>query len=278
MSPSSTEIRRYLLGTATEAERTAVEQAYMTSDSDFEQVDAEEEQLIESYLDGGLESRDREQFERNYLASSHRRRRVDAMRRLMDKAARRHSPQHRMLTSALWRRRPVWIGLGAAAAILLIGLMLRPVKPTPPQIAERPPQPTPQATPPSSAQPPPPVTAPETQSRPQAAFAFSLAPAAVRSAGDSPALTMPAGVQAILLRLEGDAGIATSGALRVVVSRVGGNEVWHGEARRVGRGGILAQTEVPASLLMPEDYVVRLFSGAGSQTEPLESYFLRVRR
>jgi len=278
VSLSATEIRRYLLGTATEEVRAAVEQAYMTSDTDFEQVSAEEERLIESYLDGGLESSDREQFERNYLAPAHRRRRVDAMRRLMDRAARGNPPQQHGLAPPLWQRRSVWIGLGAAAAILLAALLFRPVKPVAPQVAERPVQPAPQATPPSPTQPPSPVTGLETPPRPPAVFAFSLAPAAVRSSGDSPTLTIPPGTQTVVLRLEGDARIAPNGALRLTVSKVGGDEVWRGQAGRSGiRGGTLAQAEVPASALVPDDYVVRVFS-ASSQAEPVESYFLRVRR
>ena len=279
MSLSSIEIRRSLLGTATEEERSAVEEAYTTSEADFDQVGAEEELLIESYLDGGLESNDREQFERHYLASAHRRRRVDAMQRLMDAAARSNRPQHRLLTPLLWQRRSVWVGLGAAAAIVLAALLFRPARPTVPQVAERPSQPAPEVTPPSPTQPPPSVTPPETQPRPPAAFAFSLAPAAVRSGGNSPSLTIPSGIQTVLLRLEGYAATAPSGALRVTVSRVGGEDVWRGEGTRVtGTAGLLAQAEVPASVLEPNDYVVRLFRSASSQPEPLESYFLRVRR
>src|SRR5688572_15175363 len=185
----------------------------MTSEADFDQVAAEEERLIESYLDGDLESSDREQFERGYLASADRRRRVDAMRRLMAAAARSKPPQHRLLTPALWQRRSVWVGLGAAAAILLTALLFRPVNQAVPQVAERLPQPAAQATPPSPTQPPPPVTIPETQPRPPAVFAFSLSPAAVRSGGNSPTLTIPSWIQTVLLRLEGDARIAPNGAL-----------------------------------------------------------------
>jgi hypothetical protein len=80
--------------------------------------------------------------------------------------------------------------------------------------------------------------------------------------------------------LEGEARLAPNASLQVTVSKVGGAEVWRGGAARVatGRSGILAQADVPASVLEPNDYVVRLFSGAAAQPEPVESYFLRVRR
>jgi anti-sigma factor RsiW len=69
-------IRRYLLGELSEPEQAAVEGEYFANRERFEQVCALENDLIDDYVRGNLQAVDREQFERRYLSSPERFRRV----------------------------------------------------------------------------------------------------------------------------------------------------------------------------------------------------------
>ena len=68
-------VRRYLLGDATDEECEALERDYFENETALGLVESEEEALIEEYLAGRLNARERDFFERRYLASpAHRQR------------------------------------------------------------------------------------------------------------------------------------------------------------------------------------------------------------
>jgi|SRR5215213_1915310 len=74
---------RYLLGEASRQEHTQIEEQFFADDKFFEHLLAVEEELIDCYVRGKLPPHDREQFEKHFLASPERRRRVELAKHLM---------------------------------------------------------------------------------------------------------------------------------------------------------------------------------------------------
>src|SRR5436190_7635438 len=63
---------RYFLGTATEAERTGVEESFADDEAFFD-LTMTEDQLVYDYLNGRLQKVDKDLFEKNYLGHSRER-------------------------------------------------------------------------------------------------------------------------------------------------------------------------------------------------------------
>jgi hypothetical protein len=76
-------ITSYLLNELSEEDQERFEEAYLSDPSLFEQVQAQEEELIEDYVKGDLSGQERRRFERHYLASDQRRARIEAARELL---------------------------------------------------------------------------------------------------------------------------------------------------------------------------------------------------
>ncbi len=70
-------MKRYLLGTASPEERTALENEYLSDADAFEELTAAENDLIDSYTRGKLSELDKQEFEKRYLTSPKRQARVD---------------------------------------------------------------------------------------------------------------------------------------------------------------------------------------------------------
>jgi hypothetical protein len=238
----------------------------------FDEVEAQEEALIEGYLAGNLATDEYELFERQYLASPFRRRRVDGVRRLIAAAA-RPTVRERSLPGAhsarRWMRPAAWAALAAAAVIVIAARMWLPPRQDAPSVAQRAQEPAPAAPAPSLPQTPSPIT-----------IAFSLSPMTVRSAQDVAALSIPAGTTTVSLRLEGEPRPARARALQVVLRTVDGTEMWRGPARSPASGapGVLAEAELPASVLTPDDYILELFESGPGRPQPIASYFVRLRK
>jgi hypothetical protein len=74
-------LRRYLLGDRmAEAEQGRIEQSYFESDQHFDRLLEVEDDLIDTYIRGGLSPTEHVQFERHFLAAKRRRDRYEAMR------------------------------------------------------------------------------------------------------------------------------------------------------------------------------------------------------
>jgi hypothetical protein len=262
--------RRYFLGQTRDEEASELEQAYFAREEDAEQLAEIEHGLIEEYLDGQLEARDRAAFEQHYLASSAHRTRVALIRQLRERAMGERSVTD--TTPGRSRRLP-YVALAAAAGLLMamaLGWFALTRAPQPaqrdlPEVATRETAPAPQAP----APPAPPVPR---------VLALTLGGAGTRSGGDAPTLRIPPEIDVVHLRLEGEAPRPAGGFTRVVVREVGGAVVWEGAARRGADlpAGILAHVEVPADRLAPNDYIVVLFEGVGPDAREWSRYFLRV--
>jgi hypothetical protein len=130
-------IIRYLLNELSADDLARFEEAYLSDDSLFEQVQALEEELIEDYVKGNLSGRERHHFELHYLASDQRRARIETARQL-DEMLSIKAPAHtatyeriedgrgeswffspRSLLRSLAGRRPAPV-FGFAAAILAL--------------------------------------------------------------------------------------------------------------------------------------------------------------
>ena len=111
-------------------------------------------------------------------------------------------------------------------------------------------------------------------------LAIALSPTGVRSAEDSPRVTIPAGTDRVVARLESDGPPHPFTSARAVVHTVSGREVWRGPAtaESSARPPAFARIEVPADRLAPDDYIVTLFEIHDSRPE-IEGfrYFLRIR-
>lgn len=68
---------QYLLGELPEAEQDKLEEALFEDRELFAQLEAVEDELIESYVRGELKQNDRQRFERAYLSSPTRRQKID---------------------------------------------------------------------------------------------------------------------------------------------------------------------------------------------------------
>ena len=75
-------VRRYLLGGLSVDDQTAIEDQCFTDGDRFEEFVAAENDLIDSYVRGGLSEADRQLFERQYANSPKQQRRVDFARSL----------------------------------------------------------------------------------------------------------------------------------------------------------------------------------------------------
>lgn len=69
-------MRRYLLGTTPPEERAEVEHAYLSDPNQFEELNEAENDLIDAYVRGRLSAADRKEFEKHYLSSRQRLKRV----------------------------------------------------------------------------------------------------------------------------------------------------------------------------------------------------------
>lgn len=81
---NETEVRRFLLSELSEDARSAFEEKFVQDDGFFEQVRVVEDELIESYIRGTLPTAEREKFERSFLTTERRRKRVEFTRTMLN--------------------------------------------------------------------------------------------------------------------------------------------------------------------------------------------------
>jgi hypothetical protein len=77
-------IKRYLLGTASADEKTALESKYLSDAEVFEEITAAENDLIDSYIRNQLSDAEKGEFEKRYMASPKGRMRADFSRALAE--------------------------------------------------------------------------------------------------------------------------------------------------------------------------------------------------
>jgi hypothetical protein len=260
MSPGldAARARRYLLGQATEEERSALELEYFHSEEAVDRIAAAEDDLIEDYLSDRLDPVERGLFERDYLAAPNHRRRVETIRQLLASTSRTEpgpsmdwSRQRLALAAALvlFAAGSLWVFTSSRGERGVVVEKSSPTVSTPPSLPGQPP-----------------TTAPAAPR----VFAVSISPVTVRSAAGAPAVIVPAGTDIVALSLEGEPDGRTGAGGRGSIRTVSGDEIWQGPATVTGDlpAGVIARLDVPAARLPADDYVVTLFG---------TRYFLRVR-
>ena len=298
---SGERLRAYLLGDLAEPERLRLDQRLLTDDDLAERVRLVEAQLIDEYVVGELDPRTAEAFPTRFLRTDARREQVRLTAALRDYSARSETafPVPQPDARRSWREGlreffaltpgPAWAAAGSFALLLLVlaaawYLSRQPrqdnaplaqhapvsaASPEPaqslPQIAQVPPvaSPTPQVKPPPSE---PPI----------AVASFVLLPGALRSSGEMTRVAVPRGERAILrlsLVLENPA----PGPYRVELANADGKTVAVKKDLRPHRNGQTKITfELPARLLQPDDYQIKLTRQTDGQDESVGRYYFRA--
>jgi hypothetical protein len=126
--PPDDVLRRYLLGFSNEAECDEVEGVYLSDAAEYERLEAAEDELIEDYLDGQLDTDQRRGFEHYFLNAAERRKNLDFARALRVVVSRTRSETR---GETLWERFASWFkapalgwtewAAGAALAVAVVG-------------------------------------------------------------------------------------------------------------------------------------------------------------
>ena len=154
---NETDSRRFLLGAMTENERAAFEAQFIADENLFAQTCAAEDELIESYVRGMLSAADKTNFEKYFLTTDVRRRRVDFTRTMIEKLKNQIEYAVKK-TAAADDNKSVWnllieffktpkLAFGAAFVVLVLAfgswfLILKTSKDTPELVKQISPTPT----------------------------------------------------------------------------------------------------------------------------------------
>ena len=287
-------MKRYLLGTATPAERTALENEYLANAETFHELKAAENDLIDSYTRGTMVDAEKRDFEKLYLTSTQGRSRVEFARALGDIAKEEAftAPVHEaslfkkiFVVFSVGTISPAWRFAAACAIVLIVGLVSfrilnhhgsnvgpseaskhfdRPPSNHQPGPAEQSSQ-SPAGT--ESTTGAPPLMAKNEAQAPQD-YNAQLEPDAVRAIGSGlQALVVPAHTRWLNLRIAVD---DEAGPLTAVVQTPEGTEVFrheHAEITNTKRGKFL-DVRIPAGRIAAGDYILEVTSEAsGSKTE-----------
>jgi hypothetical protein len=126
-------LRRYLLGSVTDAARKDLEARLFSDDRIFwERISIAEDELVSDYVQHALSDEERHDFEKHFLCTDERRSKVEFASALHAHArAARASTQEQRESGWAWLRRPflspAWAL--AAAALLLVAVQVLPIRP-----------------------------------------------------------------------------------------------------------------------------------------------------
>jgi hypothetical protein len=259
------DLRRYLLGQMSEAEEAVVEREYLGRDDALEALRAQEDELIEDYLADGLETMERERFERLFLASPARLERLVFLRALQDRAAPRALRLVPGRGGRSWGRAAA--GLLSIVAVCLVGARalgprLAPVNAPSPRAVGPVVAGSPAGAPPRAPQPPPPVV--------------SLRQPALRGAGDDAPVLDPGASGQVVLEAPLDLRDGF-GAHRGRVAAPDGHDAFV-SPWQPSRGETTLRVVVPSASLREGRHVLVVEARTATGEEPVESYAFRVRR
>ena len=249
----------YVLGSlpADEAER--LDEASIVDDEFAARLAAIEHELFDAYAAGELAADRRARFEEIFAGSEDGRRRIGVARELRNQSHATPTNKGRRTVTPMW-----WLA-AAAMVVLAVGTarMLWPLGSEP------------RSEQPVAAEPN--VTHPAAVIASNAVTVFALSPRGSRSAEGSPPVVIPPQTRTVRLRLTGDPRAAAFTTPSVLILTVEGREAFRGPARAVvaSADNAIAEVDVDASLLAPDDYIVQLEEG-GREANRIR-YFLRVR-
>jgi hypothetical protein len=252
-------LRRYLLRTLPEEQRLRVERGVLGEDGLFDDLSALEDDLFHDYAAGRLSDSERADFERSLMTLPGADERLAAARALLARVAPAAAP----------RVRPgAWLA-AAAALILALGVLwlLRGQREAAPRPQQAVATPSPAPAAPSLASPTP-APSPGLAGR---VLALALSPAALRSGGAMPKVTIAPDVTGLRLQLQLPAG-AGSGPFQAVIRSAEGQKAWSGRATTHGR----TATVEPMLAALPEgDYELVLLR---APSDEIATYRFRLLR
>lgn len=270
-----TALRRYVLGMASPAERTAIEDAMFTSDETFEALEALEAEVLADYESGRLPPNEAAAFEA-LAANSPRLRHEVTLARDLRSAVRPSRAADPLGVSGRWLAVAAGLLLAVAASLLIV----RPGA-DPTVIVQAPPAvepPTAAPGPDSAVGDPPAIPTPQPSSGPPVLAVVTLASVSVRSASPALEIARPVTGGVVEFRLLLDpadayprysaelSGAATPG--------------WTGEALPVRRGSdaIIVIATIPSDRLRPGRYELVLSGETAERLrEELAVYRFAVR-
>lgn len=251
-SPSADEglLRRYLLGTVTDAARQEIEARLFSDDRVlWERIAIAEDELIADYVQNALDAEERQDLERHFLCTNERRAKLDFARALHAHAAEAGAAAG---SRRGWLRRPLvspaW-ALAAAALLVLVVQLPRP------------------------------GSGSSEDSTGGSVVAVSLPAGRTRAVGgEVPRVRL--GTTSRIVRLQLDPESARFDTYRAAVYRVDDDAFVAEVGLAPAPGGSPELTlALPAELLVEADYYVRLHGVApGAAPVPLQRYDFRVLR
>ena len=277
-------LRQYLLGQLTPERRTPLEERLLTDAAFHDELSIAEDDLIDLYLAGELDAADRHGFETHFLLAPERHKKLRFARTLRryvaaetvapggalapatpaglreesdaaeeqtpgGPAARPGGPGKQNLFRLLFARRPAF-AFSAAATLLFAVAAVSWVALAPPA------RPTFEAR------------------RP---YAVTLTPGLTRGSGEPARIQIPAGADALRLRLELPA--AEHASYRAALLTDARAEVWAADELQPAAGAAAIDVDVPTSVITPGDYQVRVSGRApGGPLEDVSRYTFRVVR
>lgn len=268
-------VRRYLLGQMSEEDATHIEREYFGGGDALDRVWSIENDLVDAYVKGELESADRSAFEGHYLSSPLHRDRVASARAL--RAAMGGLVAQPVPRSGTRTWTP-WLALAAAVLLVVAGWWLR-TRPEPhttsvAQVPRSPPpagSATPASVDPSLTLPTPPA------SRKTVVAAFALSPVLLRSNQETPVLRFAPGTDELAITLEGERseGVPSGARLPFVVTTVEGATLVRGRTHPGPTA--LGIARIATERLPRGDYILSVFPPEPeTQEAPLRQYFFRV--
>ncbi len=307
----------YLLGQLAEDRREEVEKRLLIDDDYVDEISMAEEELIDDYVRGVLDQRERAQFELNFLTTSEQSKKVAFARSLnryiqaepVGKPVKpvvtpeKRSRLRSFLFAAGAQGPALRLAYAAAALIILAGatwlairLWQQQHEPAP-TVAEQPTtQPTEQPSPPQIAQQNNNAAsnnntaqAPDRQNKNAApspappepsrpvVATFVLTPGGVRSGGQTPKVVLQRGAKSVRLRLAIDDSATT---YRATLLSDQGTSIFSSDSlrARTARDGKSVLLEVSADALSDGDYRVKLSAARDGRYEDVATYYFRVEK
>lgn len=282
-------IRRFLLGGLSSSEQQAFEEQLFSDDGLDGRVRRVEFELADDYAYGRLNQAERDLFERKFLVSADRRRKIAVSSVLRERFA--PAPVAKLgvverVRSLLSVTRPAWrLAFGAVLLLILFGTALLVIKEPrlPQQIVRKliPRRPAPRSAPEE-------VHHPTNDSRPQHQETPSPMPdhdqgssstvtvALAVDSGVAPTVIVPKGAQDFV-RFQLAVAADQRGPHRVELFTVEGQTVFSAESiKAADTPGAPVDFDVAAALLKPGNYQIRLTRENAGAKESLGIYYFRV--
>lgn len=299
-----TEATAYLLGQLSEADAARLEAVWLADETKFAQLQAMQDEMLDAYAGGQLTPPEREQFERQILASPFLRERAAFAQTL----AQHIHQQNTDVTTAvgaefprasqfgggwLWEWfygfRLNWQWTAAAVGLLLVlggGWWLMRSQPTSPTQAQLTPVTTPvtpavQASPATTPEPKtiPQLPKPKTESlAPQTLASIVLTPLALRDKSNLPRLRIPTAARTVRFQLR-LANANPRQQYRIEIENSDETRVWSRDRQRARAATAPTQftIEVPVRLLTADDYLIKLQRRTTAGTyEEVATYPVRI--